>query len=27
VAHGGSVAVENAPGAAFTVVLPVHAAV
>jgi signal transduction histidine kinase len=25
VAHGGSVAVENAPGAAFTVVLPVHA--
>lgn len=27
VAHGGSVAVENAPGAAFTVVLPVHAGV
>ena len=27
IAHGGSVAVENAPGAAFTVVLPVHAAV
>jgi signal transduction histidine kinase len=26
-AHGGSVAVENAPGAAFTVVLPVHAAI
>ena len=26
-AHGGSVEVENAPGAAFTVVLPVHAAV
>jgi signal transduction histidine kinase len=26
-AHGGSVAVENAPGAAFTVVLPVHAGV
>jgi signal transduction histidine kinase len=25
VAHGGSVAVENAPGAAFTVVLPLHA--
>jgi signal transduction histidine kinase len=25
VAHGGSVAVENTPGAAFTVVLPVHA--
>ena len=25
VAHGGTVAVENAPGAAFTVVLPVHA--
>jgi signal transduction histidine kinase len=24
VAHGGSVTVENAPGAAFTVVLPVH---
>jgi signal transduction histidine kinase len=27
IAHGGSVAVENAPGAAFTVVLPVHAGV
>ena len=27
VAHGGSVAVENAPGAAFTVVLPVHAGI
>jgi signal transduction histidine kinase len=27
VAHGGSVAVENAPGAAFTVVLPIHAGV
>ncbi len=27
VAHGGSVAVENTPGAAFTVVLPVHAGV
>jgi len=27
VAHGGSVAVENAPGAAFTVVLQLHAAV
>jgi signal transduction histidine kinase len=27
VAHGGSVAVENAPGAAFTVVLPAHAGV
>jgi signal transduction histidine kinase len=26
-AHGGSVAVENVPGAAFTVVLPVHAGV
>jgi signal transduction histidine kinase len=26
-AHGGSVSVENAPGAAFTVVLPVHAGV
>jgi signal transduction histidine kinase len=26
-AHGGSVAVENSPGAAFTVVLPVHAGV
>jgi signal transduction histidine kinase len=26
-AHGGSVSVENAPGAAFTVVLPVHATV
>ena len=26
VAHGGSVAVENTPGAAFTVVLPAHAA-
>jgi signal transduction histidine kinase len=26
-AHGGSVEVENAPGAAFTVVLPVHAGV
>ncbi|HEY3674207.1 MAG TPA: HAMP domain-containing sensor histidine kinase [Acidimicrobiia bacterium] len=25
VAHGGSVAVENTPGAAFTVVLPLHA--
>jgi signal transduction histidine kinase len=24
VAHGGTVAVENAPGAAFTVVLPLH---
>jgi signal transduction histidine kinase len=27
VAHGGSVVVENAPGAAFTVVLPAHAGV
>jgi signal transduction histidine kinase len=27
VAHGGSVAVENVPGAAFTVKLPVHAGV
>jgi signal transduction histidine kinase len=27
VAHGGSVSVANAPGAAFTVVLPVHAGV
>jgi signal transduction histidine kinase len=27
IAHGGSVAVENAPGAAFTVVLPIHAGV
>jgi len=27
VAHGGSVAVENAPGAAFTVVLPAHAGI
>ena len=27
VAHGGSVAVENTPGASFTVVLPVHAGV
>ena len=27
VAHGGTVAVENAPGAAFTVVLPVHAGI
>jgi signal transduction histidine kinase len=27
VAHGGSVEVENAPGAAFTVVLPVHSGV